>query len=245
MYTRCILFAVDLALSLRNISQRITLIWFLSVGAGMVVDSKWKALGKAVELSILYSYILIYIYSYSLIYWLILITYSNNFSNMYSARNYQRHPTAWEISRQPWDKWKKPETLGWTFRFISIHFDSNGAFQNIHHGHDLRNVFCSPQCGLVPSQQASSMPRAKRSSNPMNTTQIYTATSSYKQLQSATPCKFQMSQEVLLNTTWKFVTSFQSSLCVRGESWRFMELDLINIAPMSLLNNFVTSRKHS
>ena len=97
-------------------------------------------------------------------------------------------------------------------------------FTMTYHDHDLRNVFCSPQCGLVPSQQASSMPRAKRSSNPMNTTQIYTATSSYKQLQSGTPCKFQMSQEVLLNTTWKFVTSFQSSLCVRGESWRFLEI---------------------
>ena len=59
-------------------------------------------------------------------------------------------------------------------------------FTMTYHDHDLRNVFCSPQCGLVPSQQASSMPRAKRSSNPMNTTQIYTATSSYKQLQFAT-----------------------------------------------------------
>ena len=86
-------------------------------GGGLKVEGPGKSCGT-INTVLIYTHI--YIYSYSLIYWLILITYSNNFSNMYSARNYQRHPTAWEISRQPWDKWKKPETLGWTFRFISI-----------------------------------------------------------------------------------------------------------------------------
>ena len=170
-------------------------------GGGLKVEGPGKSCAT-INTVLIYTHIYIYIlYSYSLIYWLILITYSNNFSNMYSARNYQRHPTAWEVSR-PWDKWKKPETWG-------EHFDS------------FRFKWCLPkyspwpwatECLLLSAMRLGSITASivnATCQEVIQSNEHYTDLHSHKQLQAAT-----------ISYTFQVSDSFR---CLKKSSWTPLE----------------------